>query len=792
MITHYLKVAVRNLLKYKTQNLISIVGLAVGLFCFCICFYISRFIGSVDECFENHERIAEIQLVLPDDGRAISGVPGQLVNQLRQREWKTVEGFTLLSYTESLEYNIIGENDEILPYVLTMMETDSLYKKVFTPTIIAGSWEQAALTRNSIVLTEQAAQRLFTSTPNAIGKQMTLDECRFSKTPVTYTVQAVIKNLPENTSMNFMQRVDMLTLNDDDGYEQTRAKDYTGYYVFALLREGYSINQLSQSFKEENYTATLFNRECPVLSNSMGKGHNNSSGMMIMALLNAIIGLLILLAVSLNFFHLQTGNFLNRGHEFSIRKILGNSSTGLFSMLFIQITIIIMIATLLSGCLIELAAPFLQISQFIFTLQLEKEMLLTHLMQYMGVLLVLTSLIAASVVWHIRKQTLQVSLHGGTKVDSKKRLRNFLLGIQFFICWLFISMSVALYLQAEKTTSSLFPSFTIQEKKEIISIPLDYKFLKVEQRQILVDQFKQHPGVKEVMVSNTNLVADIITHLFDTPDRKNPKEIKMIRVSPNFPSFMNLKIEGRSMQTSDEIVVGRNFADLYGKDAIGKTFYDYSKNGKTIVGIVENNIDYNYKDGYGQASYPNVYFLSDDMYTFCHIKCYPGQAKEVRAWIEQKLQDVFPGSIEPKHQTLLEFIEEQHALENTLKSIILFFSIVCLIITLLGVYSAITLDTERRQKEVAIRKVNGAGLKEIILLFARIYFWILGISAALAFPIVHLILQQWKQMYKVFFNDGILYWGGILLAVITITALTVIFRILKVARINPASIIKNE
>ena len=71
----------------------------------------------------------------------------------------------------------------------------------------------------------------------------------------------------------------------------------------------------------------------------------------------------------------------------------------------------------------------------------------------------------------------------------------------------------------------------------------------------------------------------------------------------------------------------------------------------------------------------------------------------------------------------------------------------------MGVYSAITIDTERRQKEVAIRKVNGAGLKEIIILFARLYVWVLGISALLAFPIVYLILQQWKQMYLVIGNQ---------------------------------------
>ena len=62
----------------------------------------------------------------------------------------------------------------------------------------------------------------------------------------------------------------------------------------------------------------------------------------------------------------------------------------------------------------------------------------------------------------------------------------------------------------------------------------------------------------------------------------------------------------------------------------------------------------------------------------------------------------------------------------------------------------------------------------------------------MAAPIIYLILQQWKQMYLIFFNDGILYWGGILLGVTAITALTVIFRILKIARINPATIIKSE
>ena len=93
---------------------------------------------------------------------------------------------------------------------------------------------------------------------------------------------------------------------------------------------------------------------------------------------------------------------------------------------------------------------------------------------------------------------------------------------------------------------------------------------------------------------------------------------------------------------------------------------------------------------------------------------------------------------------------------------------------------------------MAIRKVNGAGLKQIIILFARTYIYQLVLSAAIAFPLCYAILQLWKNMYIVFFNDGPLFWISIFIIVAVITTLTIIFRILKIARTNPAEVIKNE
>ena len=794
MIIHYLKVAIRNLLKYKRQNLISIGGLAVGLFCFCICFYISRFINSVDKCFENHKRIAEVYLVEPESGKPFSGISGKMLTELRQRNWKGTEAFTLLAKPFNREYHVIQEDGKTLPYQLTMMEADTLYNRFFTPTILAGSWKQTSQTRNAILLTKHTAIKMFRDIHQAIGQQIVLPRKQFSEGSVTYTVQGVIEDLPENTSMNFMRTVDMLTINDEDGYESLPSTDILFHHIYAFLAEGYTTDDLKETFQTADYRFKSFGKNHLVLAKPLGKDHSQSEMADVMAFVTGMVGLLILLAASLNFFHFQTGSFLNRGREFSIRKILGNTTSGLFWMQFVQISIVISMATLLAGCLIEFASPFLHISIFRFSIQMGKEELLQHLIQYMGCLLVLTALVAFGIAVYIRHATMQVSLHGLGRVNGKKRLRIILLGVQFFICWLFVSMTAGLYLQSEKTSSTIFNTLSREEKEEIITVPLDYQFLRTEDRQIIVNNIRQHAGIKDILFTNCRFQSGRMTSMFDAPNGEKEYPIRIMGITSNFAGFLNIGLEGQNIQKTDEILISRNFVSQIQESPIGKSLYNYQHQGFTITGILDDITNYVYADGYGIANDGTVYFHIDEALEgyYGYIKCYPEKEQEVKEWIELKLREILPASVEPQISTLQKDIEENQAVENSLKGIILFFSGVCLIITLLGVYAAITLDTERRQKEVAIRKVNGAGLKEIIILFARLYIWLLGVSAGLSFPIVYLILQQWKQIYLVFFNHGIFYWGSILLGVTLITALTIIFRILKIARINPATIIKSE
>ena len=160
--------------------------------------------------------------------------------------------------------------------------------------------------------------------------------------------------------------------------------------------------------------------------------------------------------------------------------------------------------------------------------------------------------------------------------------------------------------------------------------------------------------------------------------------------------------------------------------------------------------------------------------------------------MENTLRGRLPESIDIQFKTFMDDIREEQMMDFELRGISGFFAIVTLIIVLLGIYAAITLDTEYRRKEMAIRKVNGAGVKQIALIFARLYIWLLVVTFILAFPIVAFAITGFSSMYEVFIDTGVGFYGSIFLGITAIITLTVAFRIYLIAKVNPAEIIRKE
>lgn len=796
MIRHYLKVAIRNIMRYKMQNFISIVGLAVGILCFTICMYCSRFVNTINHSFPNCEHIVEVSLHNEQTHERFSGTPVPLSEELRIRS--VGETIACMTYARERSYSVELSEDKLLPYELETIEVDTFYNKVFTPKILAGEWEIVSHMPNSVIISRSTATKIFGNIEKAVGKRL-ISTKRLNTSPETtpktggivYTIRAVMEDIPLNNGFNFMHHIDMLTVNDSEGlFQSPKRYNMTGSRTYILLSPYTSIADLEEQLYKQKYTYTLYGQPYVVAADAI-TSLQQMEEVFILGLITGIVGTLILLVGLINFFHFLIGSFFNRIKEYSIMKVAGSSWRQLFCLLFVQSVLIVFAAVFLVMCGIELIGSKMDFSISSVIMIFSPQLLLVHVMQYIVFLIMLCAIICFIVSVHIRRISVQTGIYGGNRRRGKQWGRNTMLGFQFFICWIFVALTVGLFLQSEETSKTLFHTLSQNEKAVILSIPLDYSFMKNEEKLAMVERFSQHAGVKDILLSDIAYTNGVSGNLLMTEKGNDNSwvDIDIIRVPLNFFSFMNIPIEqGRAIQNKKDIVIDKIWRNKQKKNVIGMNFYDHATD-YTVSGVCtpfQTDV-HTPSGGYAFTLFePSVYV------GHCYVKCYPEQQTEVVKWIEKVRREVLPESIPCQVRTFLDDIHEVQALEYFLKDIILFFAIVSVIITLLGVYSSITLDTEYRQKEVAIRKVNGAEIHHIIWLFARLYITLLVVTAAITFPLIYMILQMWRQMYTVFFHCGFWFWAGIFVFVAVITTLTIWFRIIKVSRINLAVAIKNE
>lgn len=797
MILHYIKVAIRSLMKFKMQNIIAILGLAMSLFCFSICLYCSRYIFNTDNCFINKDRILEINLY-GEDGHIYSGTNGKLAAYLRNQNLSS-DAFCAVVYPDSRQYNIEISEEKVLPYNLMIIETDSVFNEIFTPEILFGSWKQATYSPNSVILFESVAKRIFGTPEKAIGKNMILSERLWSSPPTTpreggiiYTIKAVVKDLPLNNSLNFLRKTDALVINDSEGLINANIENVTGTNTFALAGDDKNPSKFTSEITDREFIYHIFDEEASIIPEKFGTYFWKYSIASYFGNITLIAGVLVLVVGLLNFLHFIIGVFFIRVRECNIRRVNGAGFKDMFMMFFVQISISILLSAFFTFLIIELLSPFLHLTLVRFYITIDSHMLMWQTFTYLMGLMGLCIIISLFVILKIRKSYVKQNLDSATTKYGHHRLRNISLGIQLFIGWVFISFAVSLYLQSVKTNNSVFSTLSVSDKKRILSIPLDYSFMNINTKKALVEEIRKCQGVEDVIISDINYLKGVSgTGLYLTEKRDNSLDANVMRVSPGFFKFMNVKIiSGHEQKNTDEMVIDEVLAKRINKEVLGTILYDYIK-GYTVVGIATPFVTSNYS---GRDLNGFMFIPSDfsDYFAHCYVKCKAEKLEEITSAIMTVMRKSLPESVEVYMRTMMDDIREEHAMEFKLRGIILFMAVISLIISLFGIYSAITLDTEYRRKEMAIRKINGAGMWHIVMLFAKLYIVLILSTAAIAFPIVEFLLSIYGEMYYSFIDTGIMFYGGIMFWVIMLITLTVYVRIRDISQINPAEIIKNE
>ena len=804
MLKHYLKIAFRNLWKYKGQNLMGIIGLAIGFTCFSLCSYLAQ------EYFTQNTEY-------PGAGRMykLSTKHNSVFNGDIYATLKAFPEVEKVSILEAQKGSILFFNDKEPPNstFIYLLQVDTCFIDFFSLKILAGNLHSINCTTNGIVLFEDKAKELSENFNELIGKTAKLfnDETE-------YQIVGIVKK-PRNSSVMRSSFFNGFLLNKNDSYLRHEVHEVWDpkrtEHTFLLLNTGSSFNNFQKRLQSTNfgfkidqnrlgYTIqpngdivqnTAEDREEHFTLLPINKIHKSDSetrthiGIF-------IVGLLVFLMVLFNYMSFQTALFYNRLRECAIRKTNGSGKTQIYLLLFSEILIAFLFAFLIAFLLIQALSPLLKETPLFYTLQ--TELLKTYMIQYLLFVVLLSAVFCLIPTYTINKLSIR-TVFLGLSIKGKKTIgRDVLLFIQMFILLLFISSSSIVSFQTYHLKSGLLENVPKEEQKRIFSVATSKELLD-ENIHSIMQQLSSSPLYEDVLWGYDNVISTIGTATqfnFSLNGEEQKLWIGIRPVPVNFFNFFHCQlIKGQLFNENtapNDIVIDKTLSDSFNsEEVLGKIIGEYR-----VIGVINTLETATRKNQLSKTKNPIIYFNQEtttDTYNYVlYVKSLKGKEKEAHKFMESVLKKVLPEHITITTYSLEEEINNQLTYENTLFYSLILLFIISLVIGLLSIYSAIAMNTEKRRKEVAIRKINGAGLYEIILLFFRKYLIMWTVICIIAFPLVYYYANSWLENYIDHISLNIFFFIGIYLLVLVLIILTIIGQVLEVARTNPAEITKSE
>lgn len=788
MLYHYLKIALRNLKKYKLQSLISILGLAVGITCFAFCSYLLRSYLDQDRNLTDAEQICFLYNQT-EQGRKVHH--DTATSTALCRDYPEIEAgafaLNIQPYTRKL-CEITNENGTPHYFKENFLFTSFTFIDLFQLPLLSGNSKQLQEVPDALIITRQTALKLF-GTWDAVGKTFT-DINDFDNKKVTCTVQGVIEDFPERT---FLSEFSGIILNTENSTLKQMQNEIAMNYV--KVRKGTDLERLNNTF-----THVQLKPICE-FSSFISEGRSLTSPLLFFS-----IGLLVLLTALFNYLIFILGRIQIRIKECGIRKVNGADKRSLFILFFTEMVISFLTACFVSFILIELIVPFIN-SSFINRMPWDKMYLFELQFQYTGIGIACILLFCLLATHRLTRLSAIQSICSDPIIRRNSLLRNLFVGFQLAVCFLFLGGTWFVKQQCNQVDTTLSAGLSDTEKTRIYGISLNGDKLEAARPEIL-EKLHEDPRIETISRNGMSLLgAWQLRKGSYTWEGLNEEEIKdpigFIRTDANYADLIKVKpTTGRFFSQGEEnkAVVNESLARIIGKTVIGSQIGVKSWDGEMIyyeiVGILPDII--NNQNGinnqFGAIIMPCIYLPYPDNYTnlTCYVKIAPGYQQDFQTKIKAEIEKhLHPGN-EYYVANLKEHSNFYLQSEISLYRIITLFAIICILISLLGIYASIVLTTERRKKEVAIRKINGATPRLILQMFGKEYLLLLAVSAAIAFPILILILNKWIENYAVQIHITPLPFVVLLCLMAVFITSTIIWQILRIARTNPAEAIKTE
>lgn len=777
MFSHYLKTAIRQLNKHRTHYLFSVISIALGLFCFSMTvYYVSEGMNAFT-AWPNASRMANIYVKSPTNSKGEEYIPGKELYALMNNSVAGIERVTWLEKKTEVNITFDLANDVSVPFLCDILKVTPDFVSTYSVKTTDG--REPVLKTGEVFISESMAKKVF-DLENPIGQVLYFTKAEQDTTTIDYyIIGVVIKDFPrwtrEQAGLYFPQTTPP---NIDQDYRKA---------VTILLAKGISSTEINKRLQKQLPYFGEHN-DC-YLSIETFYEQIKRPEYLLGILLFPLMGASILIVAMINFLKLFINDFYGRIRELSLRKSLGSTSKELFLLLFVKIFIFLFLAVLATFVLTELFIPLLYMyhPKGATTLKIEHLELISLQLKFLFALFLISAGVCIWTVFRINRIRMISAIQ-----NKKHYMRNALLGVQVFIAFLFVGIATVTYIQNDKLQKTRNLTLTTQQSAEIWKINLKDIQLRGREDEI-IDRLKKQVFIEDVVIDTYGTNAEYETQQGDI--LRGTRKL----VSENYTGFMKLPIQGRVPHTTNEAIVSRTLIWNLEKDSMPTNIVTFKDRTYQITGIYDalpfEVICSKEEFDKGNRGYSIITLTDEQNKQDLYVKSVPNQGKAAKENIQAVIRTWLPETIPFTFYSMEEEQFMNNGLGRMMRDLFMFFTAITLIIITFSLYSAIAIDTESRKKEVAIRKINGAGYRIISLLFGKLYIRILSITVVPALLCVYLYIFALTNLVSSTSNGWInnpILWLSIVILVAGIVFITIAHHIRSVSRINPAEVIRSE
>lgn len=785
MITYFLKTAFRSLLKNKTSSIINLTGLTIGLTIVITFFVLIKNELSYDSFHENVDRIYRVIKGNAEDKESYAGTP------------PTLGEFLKSNIPEVEEYTRLHKAELVVKYgdkQFTEKEfffADPAFFKIFTFPLIKGN---ASLHNpNSIVITEEASQKYFGS-ENPIGKVISVGNNH------NFEVTAVAEDVPDNSHFHFDFIIPFERL--DDVLQSNYLESWGSWNFYTYILTGKDVNtKLLQSKVTDLFKTKLPERASffedvtyqPVKDIHFQYNRKNLEPAFDDKYISIYIAIAIavLLIACINFINLTTANSMQRAKEVGLRKTIGANYSELIKQFLLESILFVVIASILAVVLVEVILPFVNsITAKHYSFDY------TNYSNYLILfgLILITGILAGGYPAIVLSSFQPVkALKGKLNKNSNNAFRNALVVFQFSVS---IALIVCTFIILQQIDYIQNKNLGFAEE-QIINIPLKTREL-----------FGKSPLIKSEVMKNNSVVSASLNNYQPSnfnehwggfkwegmSEQEENNQMWVINADKDFIDTYQIELlEGEDFVTNFEVTDQLSF--ILNKSALklmnwetgaGKeiTYWDTRKG--RVAGVVD---DFNFRSLHHMIEPAAIILRDRGMYLSVRTKT--ENISDALASIK-KAWDSFNTNLPFEYYFLDEDFAKLYQSEIRTSKIIGNFSLITVFIACIGLFGLTSFMAERRKKELGIRKVLGASEAGLLKMFSFDYTkWVL-LANLIAWPAAYYFMKYWLEDFA--YRIEITIWPFLLagLTALIIALLTISWRALRAARVNPVESLRYE